>query len=256
MLMFMAGAGLAMSALGAIGGGQSAKANARAQIATTKGQIEVAKANQHAANAQAGLANFMTAFNNGRQLKQLGKALAAQQANAANAKDSFAGNRLESSIRNSEQLGAMAANMGASGSAGASFDAIESSARLRNARVKADEDAGLKQLNYNSAQERLGLLDNGLMGLDLTVNGGGVETSQAVPVGGGTNYASAIANSGIIDQIGTIAKSWGSSTPSGTANLTGGGLGLTTSGSYGLKMPSASTSFFSLGGGSPSYSIY
>ncbi len=72
----------------------------------------------------------------------------------------------------------------------------------------------------------------------------------AVPqVTGGTNYMSAIAGSGMLNQIGKIASAWPGSGTGGGANLTGGSLGLTTSGSYGLTTPTASTSFFNLSGG-------
>ena len=77
-------------------------------------------------------------------------------------------------------------------------------------------------------------------------------------VTGGTNYAAAFANSGMMDSLGKIASSWpgGSSTPS--SNLTGGGLGLKPySAPQGLRMPSASTSFFNLGNtASVNYSLY
>ncbi len=250
MTFWIAGAGLAMGAVGMIGGGQTASAQASAAVATTEGQIKVNKAHQANENAKASLSNFMTAFNNNRALTQFGKAKAAAQSNTARVKDNATANKLEQRIQAAEQRGALAANMGFSGASGASFESIEASMRLRNARVEQNQKDNQDQLNYDAAQQQLGLIDNGLSGLDLTVNGGGVANTVAVPqVTGGTNYMSAIAGSGMLNQIGKIAAAWpGSGTGSG-ANLTGGSLGLTTSGSYGLTTPTASTSFFNLSGG-------
>lgn len=259
MSFFLAGAGLAMSAVGMIGGGQTAAAGARAGIAQSKAQLATMKANQHNENAKAGFANFMTAFNNNRQLKQFGKATAALNSNVARAKDMNTANKLENSLRQAEQRGAVAASAGFGGSAGASLDAIESSMRLRDARVNQNIKDGEAQLNYVAAQQHLGLIDNGLTGLDMTVNSGGVDASVAVPaVTGGTNYAAAIGNSSIIENLGKLASSWpgGGATPS--SNLTGGGLGLRPgAGGYGLRTPSASTAFFNLGNtASVNYSLY
>lgn len=259
MSFFIAGAGLAFSTVGMIGGSQTAAASARAGIAQSEAQLAVMKANQHNENAKAGFANFMTAFNNNRQLEQFGKATAALNSNVAKSKDTNTANKLENSLRQAEQRGAIAASAGFGGSAGASLDAIEGSMRLRDARVNQNIKDGEAQLNYMAAQQHLGLIDNGLMGLDMTVNSGGVEASVVTPaVTGGTNYASAIGNSSMLEQTAKIASSWpgGSSTPS--SNLTGGGYGLNPySAPPGMKMPSASTSFFNLGNtSSVNYSLY
>lgn len=259
MSFFLAGASLAMGAVGMIGGGQTAAAGARASIAQTKGQLAVMKANQHNENAKAGFANFMTAFNNNRQLKQFGKATEALNSNVARSKDAGTANKLENSLRQAEQRGALAASAGFGGSAGASLDAIDSSMRLRDARVNQNIKDGEAQLNYMAAQQHLGLIDNGLMGLDMTVNSGGVEASVVTPaVTGGTNYASAIANSGMIDSLGKIMSSWPGTGSTPSSKLTGGGLGLKPySVPQGLRTPSASTSFFNLGNtASVNYSLY
>lgn len=253
------GAGsLALGVAGMAGSASTAGAKARGAIATTKGQLELNKANTHIDNANSSLANFMTAFNNNRQLAQYGKATAALNSNIANANDSAVANKLEARLQKAEARGAMAANMGFAGSSGASFEAIEGSMRLKQARQEQNAKDNLRQLNYNVAQEQLGLIDNGLMGLDMSVNGGSVNTAQVTPaVTGGTNYLSGIANSGILDSIGKIAGSWGSGGGLTSSNLTGGGLGMKASGSYGLYTPSASTSFFSLGNtSSVNYSLY
>lgn len=186
----------------------------------------------------------MTAFNNNRQLEQYGKAAAALNSNVSNAKDSTVAAKLESSLQKAEARGALVAGMGLSGSAGAAFEAIEGSMRLKQAREEQNAKKNLNQLNYNAAQERLGLIDNGLMGLDMTVHSGSVNVSQVIPaVTGGTNYAAAIAQSGVLNQLGTIV---GSLSTSGGAP-SNSGLGLKLGGSYGLKMPSASTSWFNIG---------
>ena len=258
-MSYFALAGAAIGAVGMIGAGQSQSAAARGAIATTEGQIKLQKANQHGENAKAGFANFMTSFNNNRQLKQFGKAQAAHNSNVANMKDQMTGNKLETALRQAESRGALAANMGFAGSTGASFDAIESSMRLRDARVNQNTKDNQNQLNYNAAQQSLGLIDNGLMGLDMSVNGGGVNGSLATPaVTGGTNYMAAIGNSDILKNLQKIGANWNSgSGVSGNSNLTGGGLGLKTGGSYGLNTPSSSTSFFNLGNtSSVNYSLY
>lgn len=259
MTFWLAGASLGLGVLGMAGSAQTAAAGSRASIAQTKAQLEVMKANQHNENAKAGFANFMTAFNNNRQLKQFGKATEALNSNVARSKDMGTANKLENSLRQAEQRGALAASVGFGGSAGASLDAIESSMRLRDARVNQNIKDGEAQLNYMAAQQHLGLIDNGLMGLDMTVNSGGVEASVMTPaVTGGTNYAAAIANSGIIDSVGKIMSSWPSSASTPPSYLTGGGLGLKPySAPPGLRMPSASRSFFNLGNtASVNYSLY
>lgn len=254
----LAAGSLAVGVAGMAGSASTAGAQARGAAATTKSQLELNKANTQIENANSSLANFMTAFNNNRQLTQYGKATAALNSNIANAKDSAVANKLEASLQKAEARGAMAANMGFAGSSGASFEAIEGSMRLKQARQEQNTKANLRQLNYNAAQERLGLIDNGLMGLDMSVNGGSVNTSQVTPaVTGGTNYLSGIANSGILDSIGKIAGSSGSGGSLTSSNLTGGSLGLKAGGSYGLYTPSASTSFFNLGNtSSVNYSLY
>ena len=259
MSFFLAGASLAMGVVGMAGGAQTAAAGARASIAQSKAQLEVMKANQHNDNAKAGFANFMTAFNNNRQLKQFGKATEALNSNVARSKDTGTANKLENALRQAEQRGALAASAGFGGSAGASLDAIDSSMRLRDARVNQNIKDGEAQLNYMAAQQHLGLIDNGLMGLDMTVNSGGVEASVVTQaVTGGTNYASAFANSGMMDSLGKIAASWPGSSSTPPSNLTGGGLGFKPySAPQGLRMPSASTSFFNLGNtASVNYSLY
>ena len=257
-MSYFAIAGAAIGAVGMIGSGQSQSAAAKGATATTKAQLELNKANTQIDNANSSLANFMTAFNNDRQLAQYGKATAALNSNIANTKDSAVANKLEASLQKAEARGAMAANMGFAGSSGASFEAIEGSVRLQQARQEQNAKDNLKQLNYNAAQAQLGLIDNGLMGLDMSVGGGSVNTSQVAPaVTGGTNYLSGIANSGILDSIGKIASSSGSGGGLTSSNLTGGGLGLKASGSYGLYTPAASTSFFNLGNtSSVNYSLY
>ena len=257
--MYMALAGLGLSALGMFGGGQTAKAQARAAAAQAKAQLEISKANQHNENAKAGFANFMTAFNNNRQLKQFGKATEALNSNVARSKDAGTANKLENALRQAEQQGALVAQAGFGGSAGASLDAIEGSMRLRDARVNQNIKDGEAQLNYMAAQQHLGLIDNGLMGLDMTVNSGGVEASVVVPaVTGGTNYAAAIGNSSMLENVAKIASAWPGGGPTPSSNLTGGGLGFKPySAPQGLKMPSASTSFFNLGNtSSVNYSLY
>ena len=257
-MSYFALAGAAIGAVGMISSGQSQSAAAKGATATTKAQLELNKANTQIDNANSSLANFMTASNNNRQLAQYGKATAALNSNIANTKDSAVANKLEASLQKAEARGAMAANMGFAGSSGASFEAIEGSVRLQQARQEQNAKDNLKQLNYNAAQAQLGLIDNGLMGLDMSVSGGSVNTSQVAPaVTGGTNYLSGIANSGILDSIGKIAGSSGSGGGLTSSNLTGGGLGLKASGSYGLSTPSASTSFFNLGNtSSVNYSLY
>lgn len=254
----LAATSLAVGVAGMAGSASTAGAQARGAIATSKAQLALNKANTHIDNANSSLANFMTAFNNNRQLAQYGKAAAALNSNIANAKDSAVANKLEASLQKAEARGAMAANMGFSGSSGASFEAIEGSMRLKQARQEQNAKDNLRQLNYNAAQEQLGLIDNGLMGLDMSVNGGSVNTSQVAPaVTGGTNYLSGIAKSDILDSIGKIAGSWGSGGGLTSSNLTGGGLGLKAGGGYGPHTPSASTSFFNLGNtSSVNYSLY
>ena len=258
MTFWIAGAGLAMGAIGMAGSSASQSAGAQGAIATTEGQIKVQKANQSNENAKASLSNFMTAFNNNRNLKQFGKAKAAAQSNANLTRDNNVANKFEQGLQQAEARGALAANMGFSGSTGASFEAIEGSMRLRDARVNQNVRSGENQLNYVMAQQQLGLIDNGLMGLDMSVNGGGVNASVATPaVTGGTNYMSAIANSNMLDSLGKIAGAWPGSGLKGTSNLTGGGLGLKAGGGTGLTASSASTSFFNLGNtASVNYSLY
>lgn len=240
----LSAASLAMGAVGMAGSASTAKSQARGAIATSKAQLELSKANTHIDNANSSLANFMTAFNNNRQLEQYGRATAALNSNVSNAKDSTVAAKLESSLQKAEARGALVAGMGFSGSSGASFEAIEGSMRLKQARMEQNSKRNLNQLNYNAAQERLGLIDNGLMGLDMTVHSGSVNVSQVIPaVTGGTNYASAIAQSGVLNQLGSIIGNY-SPGSTGTANS---GLGLKLGGSYGLKAPSASTSWFNIG---------
>lgn len=238
-------ASLGLSAISMLGGGSVAKYQARAQAATAKGQVAVSKAQTEIGNAQSSVANHLNALNNKRQLRQFGKAQAALQSNMWAAKDLRTATKLEADLRQAEAQGAMQASMAATGTASMGFAAIESSARLRAARMaQATKDAS-NQLDYNMMQELAGLTDSSLNQLQLGVHSGEVNMAQAVPqVTGGTNYLAAVAP--LLQQAGRIAGAQLNTTsPYAIANLGASSQGLKLTASTGMQ-PSASTSFFNL----------
>lgn len=245
MSFFIAGAGLALSAYGMYSSAQTSKAQGQAAVATSKGQLEVMKAQTEQSNAESGLQNHITALNNERKLKKLGKNFAAAQETMNRMNDSRASNKLEQGLRQAEALGAAQSGLAMQGTGGASKDAIEGSLRLRDARANEDVARQGNRLHYDNAKALAGLVGDSMADLDMTVYSGSVSAAQLqTQVTGGTNWAQAIGQSGMIDQVAKIAGAYGATAKTPTyANLSVPNSGL------GLKAPSnwgASTAYASL----------
>lgn len=245
MSYFIAGAGLALSAYGMYESNQTAKAQGAAAMATSKGQLEVMKAQTEQSNAESGLQNHITALNNERKLKKMGKNFAAAQETMGRMSDSRSSNKLEQGLRQAEALGAAQAGLAMQGTGGASKDAIEGSLRLRDARANEDMVRQGNRLHYDNAKALAGLVGDSMADLDMTVHSGSVSAAQLqTQVTGGTNWAQAIGQSGMIDQVAKIAGAYGASSKTPAyANLSVPNSGL------GLKAPSnwgASTAYAGL----------
>lgn len=245
MSYFIAGAGLALSAYGMYSSSQTAKAQGQAAIAQSKGQLEVLKAQTEQQNAESGLQNHITALNNERKLKKMGKNFAAAQETMNRMLDSRTSNKLEQGLRQAEALGAAQAGLAMQGTGGAAKDAIEGSLRLRDARANEDVARQGNRLHYDNAKALAGLVGDSMADLDMTVYSGSVSAAQLTPqVTGGTNWAQAIGQSGMLDQVGKIASAYGATpnTPTYTKlSVPNSGLGLKAPASWG-----ASTSYNSL----------
>lgn len=243
-MAIIAGAGLALTAAGMYSANKTAGYAAGAAIATSKGQLEVIKAETARSNAESGLQNHLNALNNSRKMKRMGKNLAAAQDAMFRMKDNRSANKLEQGIQQAEALGAMQAQLGFQGTGGASKDALEGSLRLRNARQDEDTKRNNRVLGYDSARQAAGLVSESMADLDMTVHAGTVSAAQLSPaVTGGTNWAAAIGGSNILEGIGKLANAWGAKGPSqSTVSLSSnGGWGLTPPANWG-----ASTSFANL----------
>lgn len=245
MSYFIAGAGLALSAYGMYSSAQTANAQGQAAVATSKGQLEVMKAQTEQSNAESGLQNHITALNNERKLKKMGKNFAAAQESINRINDSRTSNKLEQGLRQAEALGATQAGLAMQGTGGAAKDAIEGSLRLRDARANEDVARQGNRLHYDNAKALAGLVGDSMADLDMTVHSGSVSAAQLqTKVTGGTNWASAIGQSDMIDQVAKIAGAYGATRPTPTyANLSVPNSGL------GLKAPSnwgASTAYAGL----------
>lgn len=231
---------LGLTALSMLGGAQTARAQARGQIAQIEGDRKVRRANQEEANAKQGLAQHMQNLQNDRILRAAAKQQAAATTNLLRTQDTATQNDLESQIAASEAGGAYAANVASKGVGGSSVDMIDQTLRARDQRAAELRSRNQRYVTYDMAQQLAGVVPGGIQATDLGVKSMGVDYSTRAPeVGRGYDFAGAVAKSGLAELLdkGTAAAigNWGSTSGGGMGlKLDGGGLGLTTKGVSGF----------------------
>lgn len=148
------------STIGAFGAASVADANADAQNRVRQANNIVRRENQS-------LAQYVQDLNNRRRAEAASEQLDGVQTRAIRAQDAFRAGRLDAGLRESEQLGAQAAQAAASGTYGGSVDAVRSTLQLRNARLQEVAESGQEQSQYEFVRQQAGIVERGITSADL-----------------------------------------------------------------------------------------
>ena len=217
--------GLAMTAIGLLGGAQTASIQAAASQKAAEEQTKQSKAKQEELNAQSELARSIQKINNDRIMRAADKTFAAAASNLSRNRAATQTSNVMTQIAQAEASGAYAANVASKGVGGGSVEAIENTMALR--------DALKNQLTANAVQTLAGIIPAAWQQQDMTVLSGNNSPAAAVPtVQGGFNWAAALGGSK--DLMGLAANLFDGA---GTTAMAGAGLKLP-GGDVGLSAPS------------------
>ena len=235
--------GLAMSAIGILGGAQTSRIQAAASRKQAEEQTKQSKAKQEELNAQSELARSIQKINNGRIMRAADKNFAAAATNLSRNRAATQTSNVMTQIAQAEAAGAYSANVASKGVGGGSVEVIENTMALRDSLKNQLTKDAQAQADYDAVQILAGIIPAGWLQQDMTVISGNTSPAAAVPtVQGGFNWAAALGGSK--DLMGLSANLF-STTPAPTAqvNIPSGSLG---SGTYGLNDFSTPTFFTSI----------
>ena len=225
--------GLAMSAIGLLGGAMTASIQAGASRKAAEEQTKQSKAKQEELNAQSELARSIQKINNDRIMRAADKTFAAAATNLSRNRAAIQTNNVMTQIAQAEASGAYAANVASKGVGGGSVEAIENTMALRDALKNQLTENAQAQADYDAVQTLAGIIPAAWQQQDMTVISGNTSPAAAVPtVQGGFNWASALGGSK--DLMGLAANLFDSG---GTKSVAGPGLKLP-GGDIGLSAPS------------------
>ena len=244
--------GLAMTAIGLVGGAQTAGIQAAASQKAAEEQTKQSKAKQEELNAQSELARSIQKINNDRIMLAADKTFAAAASNLSRNRAATQTNNVMTQIAQAEAAGAYAANVASKGVGGGSVEAIENTMALRDAlknQLTADAQA---QADYDAVQTLAGIIPAAWQQQDMTVISGNTSPAAAVPtVQGGFNWASALGGSKDLMGLPTnMFDSGGTQAVAGTGlklsdtSLSNGYLGLSPASSSGLGIKSTGSGFY------------
>lgn len=235
--------GLAMTAIGLLGGAQIASIQAAASQKAAEEQAKQSKAKQEELNAQSELARSIQKINNDRIMRAADKTFAAAATNLIRNRAATQTSNVMTQIAQAEASGAYAANVASKGVGGGSVEAIENTMALRDALKNQLTKDAQGQADYDAVQTLAGIIPAAWQQQDMTVISGNTSPAAAVPtVQGGFNWAAALGGSK--DLMGLAANLFDS--PSTKAvegaglKLQGGGLGLSAP-TTGFWAPTSST---------------
>lgn len=134
-------------------------------------------ANNELRRANLSLAQTMRFINNQRIARATSAQADAVTTSSIRAQNSFQAGRLDAGLRETEQLGAQAAQAAASGVGGGSIDAVRATLQLRNARL---QEAAMQQgeaQQYEFIRQRAGIIEKGIQSQDLRPMSAGLDFS-------------------------------------------------------------------------------
>lgn len=232
-MSWFAVAGVAISAVGMIGGAQTSGAQGGASKKAAEESTEQSKAKQEELNANSELQRAIQKINNDRIMRAADKTYAAAATNLNRNRAARQTSSVLQQIAQAEAAGAYAANTASKGIGGSSADVIENTMRLRDGlqtQLKKDADS---QADYDAVQTLAGIIPAGWQQQDMTVLSGNQSQAAAVPqVTPGFNWASALGNSGMMGMLANLT----SPSPGQSTGMTGTGLKLP-GGDLGLSAP-------------------
>ena len=235
--------GLAMTAIGLLGGAQTASIQAAASQKAAEEQTKQSKAKQAELNAQSELARSIQKINNDRIMRAADKTFAAAATNLSRNRAATQTSNVMTQIAQAEASGAYAANVASKGVGGGSVEAIENTMALRDALKNQLTANAQAQADYDAVQTLAGIIPAAWQQQDMTVLSGNNSPAAAVPtVQGGFNWAAALGGSK--DLMGLAANLFDGAGPTAMAGtglkLPGGDVGLSAP-STGFWAPTSST---------------
>ena len=236
--------GLAMSAIGLLGGAQTASIQAAASQKAAEEQTKQSKAKQEELNAQSELARSIQKINNDRIMRAADKTFAAAATNLSRNRAATQTNNVMTQIAQAEAAGAYAANVASKGVGGGSVEAIENTMALRDALKNQLTENAQAQADYDAVQTLAGIIPAAWQQQDMTVISGNTSPAAAVPtVQGGFNWASAIGGSkDLMSFAANLFDGGGTKADAGTGlKLPGGDIGFSAP-KTGFWAPTSSTS--------------
>jgi len=237
--------GLAMTAIGLLGGAQTASIQAAASRKAAEEQTKQSKAKQEELNAQSELARSIQKINNDRIMRAADKTFAAAATNLSRNRAATQTSNVMAQIAQAEASGAYAANVASKGVGGGSVEAIENTMALRDALKNQLTENAQAQADYDAVQTLAGIIPAAWQQQDMTVISGNNSPAAAVPtVQGGFNWAAALGGSEDLMSLGAnLLDGFGAkSAPTGDVKLSAGPLG---SGTFGMNDFAAPTFFSS-----------
>lgn len=235
--------GLAMTAIGLLGGAQTASIQAKASMKAAEEQAKQSKAKQEELNAQSELARSIQKINNDRIMRAADKTFAAAATNLSRNRAATQTSNVMTQIAQAEASGAYAANVASRGVGGGSVEAIENTMALRDALKNQLTKDAQAQADYDAVQTLAGIIPAAWQQQDMTVISGNTSPAVAVPtVQGGFNWASALGGSkDLMSLAANLFDGGGTKAVAGTGlKLPGGDIGLSAP-TTGFWAPTSST---------------
>ena len=221
-------AAVGLSALGILGGAQTARSQAAASRKQAEEQTKQSKAKQEELNAQSELARSIQKINNDRIMRAADKTFAAAATNLSRNRAAIQTSNVMTQIAQAEAAGAYAANVASKGVGGGSVEAIENTMALRDALKNQLTENAQAQADYDAVQTLAGIIPAAWQQQDMTVISGNTSPAAAVPtVQGGFNWASAISGSkDLMSFAANLFDGGGTEAEAGTGlKLSGGDIG-------------------------------
>ena len=235
--------GLAMSAIGLLGGAMTMSIQAGASLKAAEEQTKQSKAKQEGLNSQSELARSIQKINNDRIMRAADKTFAAAATNLSRNRAAIQTNNVMTQIAQAEASGAYAANVASKGVGGGSVEAIENTMALRDALKNQLTKDAQAQADYDAVQTLAGIIPAAWQQQDMTVISGNTSPAATVPtVQGGFNWAAALGGSkDLMSLAANLFDSGGTKAVAGTGlKLPGGDIGLSAP-TTGFWAPTSST---------------
>ena len=188
--------GLAMTAIGLLGGAQTASIQAAASRKAAEEQTKQSKAKQEELNAQSELARSIQKINNDRIMRAADKTFAAAATNLSRNRAATQTSNVMTQIAQAEAAGAYSAHVASKGVGGGSVEVIENTMALRDSLKNQLTKDAQAQADYDAVQTLAGIIPAAWQQQDMTVLSGNQSQAAAVPtVTQGFNFAQALGKS-------------------------------------------------------------